>query len=112
MKPDNNAPPFNVDAIPLRLMPDLWDEKKTIRYRGLMFITLYTLSITINFLLFFIPIGIYVYIGGTNGLYMVVATIKWWLILSIPMGVIGGLAAWWDFTRACRKLAKEKANKR
>ncbi len=108
MKPDNNFPPFHADAIPLRLLPDLWDETKILKYRGLKFIALYTLSMAINFLLVFIPIGIYVYFGRINGLHMVVATIKWWLIISTPCGVLMGLAVWWDFTRECRKLAKEK----
>lgn len=111
MKRDPYSAPFNFEAIPHWLAPDLNDATKEINYRGLKFIAVNTLSVAVNFLLCAIPVGIYLYFYRVNELHIVISTIKWWLILSIPWGVMVGLAAWWDFTRAHRKLAKEKANK-
>ncbi len=107
MKPDSNPPgiPFNVDAIPVWLKPDLWDETKVVRCRGLLFILLYTLSVAVFVGIIAIPVGIYkgIHAAGTTALV--------WLAFSLPGGILVGLAVWWDFVRGCRRIAAEAANK-
>ena len=101
MKPDSTAPgiPFNFDAIPIWLKPDLWDETKVVRYRGLLFILLYTLSAAACVAIIFVPIGFY------KGRYAMGTTALIWFFLSLPGGLFVGLAAWWDFVRRSRLLA-------
>jgi hypothetical protein len=107
MKPDSSSPgvPFNFDAIPLWLKPDLWDETKVVRCRGLFFILLYTLSALVFVGIIAIPVGIY------KGKDAAGTTALIWLALSLPGGVLLGLAACWDFNRGCRRIAAEAANK-
>jgi hypothetical protein len=106
MKPDSTPPgvPFNVDAISVWLKPDLWDETKVVRCRGLLFIVLYSLSMTAFGAILAIPIGIYKGINATGTTTLV------WLSLSLPVGVLVGLAAWWDFVRRSRMIAVESAS--
>jgi hypothetical protein len=106
MKPDSNPPgiPFNFHAIPLWLKPDLWDETKKVRCRGLLFVVLYTLSMAVFVAIIAVPAGIY------KGKHMMGTTALIWLALSLPGGLLTGLAAWWDFVRASRKIADEAAN--
>ncbi len=84
MKPDSTPPgvPFNFDAIPLWLKPDLWDESKTVRCRGLLFIVLYTLSVAAFMAILAVPAGIY------KGADMMLTTVLLWLALSLPGGVL------------------------
>jgi hypothetical protein len=106
MKPSPNPPgiPFNFDAIPLWLKPDLWDEAKKVRCRGLLFVVLYTLSAAAFGAILFVPAGIY------KGKDMMGTTALVWLALSLPGGLVLGFASWWDFVRGCRKIAAEAAN--
>jgi hypothetical protein len=78
MKPDSNVPgiPFNFHAIPLWLKPDLWDETKKMRCRGLLFVVLYTLSAAAFVAIIFVPIGIY------KGKHMIGTTALIWLGLT------------------------------
>jgi hypothetical protein len=103
MKPDSTPPgvPFNIDAIPIWLKPDLWDETKVVRCRGLLFIVLYSLSTTAFGAILAIPIGIY------KGINAIGTTTLVWLSLSLSVGVLVGLAAWWDFARRSRLIAVE-----
>lgn len=105
MKPDSTPPgsPFNFDAIPLWLKPDLWDETKAVRCRGLFFILLYTLSVAAFGTILAVPVGIY------KGADMAGTTALLWLTLSLCFGIPLGLAVWWDFVRGCRKIAAEAA---
>jgi len=106
MKPDSNLPgvPFNFDTVPLWLKPDLWDETKTVRCRGLLFILLYILSAAAFGGIIAVPVGIYMGVDtmGTTALVC--------LAVSLPGGVLLGLGTWWDFTRASRRLAVEAAS--
>lgn len=106
MKPDSNPPgvPFNFDVIPLWLKPDLWDETKDVCCRGLLFIALYTISVATFAAIIFVPIAFY------KGTHAVGTTALVWLALSLPVGVLVGLAGWWDFTRASRRISAEMAS--
>ena len=106
MKPDSNSPgvPFNFDAIPLWLKPNLWDETKMVRCRGMLFIALYTLSFSAFMAILAIPVGIY------KGVNETATTVLVWIAVSFPGGVMLGLAAWWDFTRARRRIVAETAS--
>jgi len=108
MKPDNNFPPFNIDAIPLWLEPSLWDEEISLHHRGLKFITLYAVSTVINALMGFIPIACVSAYRSPNAIDGVLSAVFWWLVLSTPVGLLMGFVGWWDFRRACRKLARQK----
>lgn len=104
MKPRGNAPgtPFNFDSIPAWLLPDLWNEEKEVRFRGLLFVLLYTLSVLAFFGLFVLLLSLV--------FSKPVAVMAWvWLYLGIPGGVIYGLANWSDFIRL-RKIASLKKN--
>ena len=106
MKPplDVSGVPFNFNAIPMWLYPDVWDETKQMRLRGLWFVLLYSLSALI---------------------FTCVVAISLALIFSKPMkvmavvglffgglgGIVIGLSAWWDFTRRRKKLLIENAPK-
>ncbi|MES2741713.1 MAG: hypothetical protein V4754_12280 [Pseudomonadota bacterium] len=103
MKPDSNPPgsPFDFDAIPLWMKPDLWNEKKIVRYRGCYFIFLYSLSTLIFASFIFVPIGIY---QGSNMIYTTIAV---WICTSLPWGLIIGVLAWRDFAVKKRKIEIE-----
>lgn len=102
MKPDSNPPGaiFNFHFLPMWLYPDVWDENKEIKLRGLWFIALYVLSTLAFGGLIFVPLGFYL-----NN-WTVTATV--WLALGIGWGFLLGLAAWWDFTRRVKKLESLK----
>lgn len=106
MKPESNVGgvSFNFHAIPLWLQPDLWDETKQVRFRGLLFISLYALSMAVFGAIIFVPIGIYM------GLDAAGTTTAIWLSASLFGGTLSGLGAWWDFVRGCRKIAVEAAS--
>jgi hypothetical protein len=98
MKPDSNAQgsPFNFDAIPIWLYPDVWDEHKSVKLRGFWFLFLYTLSsLTFNGFIF-LPIALFS--GNWHKVFLI------WLMFGVVGGVIVGLAVWWDFTKRARKL--------
>lgn len=106
LKPSGNAPgsPFDFDVIPIWICPGLWDETKEIHLRGFLFVVLYTLSVVVFFaicmvvivLLFSRPIGLVLWFSQ---------------FIALPLGVIYGLATWWDFTRR-KKLLLENAAKK
>ena len=99
--PDVSGVPFNINAIPMSIYPDVWDETQKIRLRGLWFVLLYLLSFLVFGALFLFPLAL------IFGKPMLMTT--WvWLFLCVPFGVIIGLAAWWDFTRKSKKLLAEK----
>lgn len=97
MKPDTSCPPLYPDAIPLWLYPDLFDETKVVTHRGWKFVSLYALSIMLNGLIYFIPIGLYKGAGAYQ------ATLFVWLALTLPSGILLGLGVWRDFNRAERE---------
>lgn len=104
MKPDMNPPGafFNFDAFPFWVYPDLWDETKKVRFRGLWFVILYTLS-------FSIFSGLILFPGSLIFTNKPLWTTTWvWLYLFTPWGFFLGLAAWWDFTKRSKKLLEEK----
>jgi hypothetical protein len=97
MKADSNAPgsPFNFDFIPLLLYPDVWDETKVVKLRGLWFIFLYTLS-TITFAAcIFVPIAFFKPWKTT----LIIG-----LIFGLLFGPFLGLAVWRDFANGKRKI--------
>ena len=100
MTPDGKVPPFNLDALPLWLYPNISDETKEVANRGGWFVLLYTLSMLFNGLVVFGPIALYMAFGGWRGM---VVTLAVWVTVSVPVGIIVGLAAWWDYRRAARK---------
>jgi uncharacterized integral membrane protein len=99
MKPDPDVTgvPFNFDAIPMKLFPGLWDETKKVRMRGLWFILLYTFSTQIFF-------SIFMFFGAILFSRSLGVMLLFSLIIGIPIGIVIGLASWWDFTRKCKKL--------
>ena len=105
MKPNSNYPGsiFNFDAIPVWIQPDLWDETKTLRFRGLWFVLLYALSMATFSALIFVPIGIYFAYSGSNDPKV---TLVLWLVTTVVLGSLLGLATWWDFARKCRETKK------
>jgi hypothetical protein len=104
MKPDNKVPPFNLDALPLWLYPDIFDETKDIANRGGWFVFLYSLSMLLNSFFLFGAIALYMAFGGRQNILVTLAV---WLAVSIPTGILIGLAVWWDYRRAARKAAGE-----
>ena len=104
MKPNSTPPgvPFNFDTIPLWVRPDLWDEATNVKYRGLWFVCLYTMSLGTFAAMIFFPLGLFF-------AKPVIVTTVVWLTLSIVTGIPFGLAVWWDFTRESRKIAAQEA---
>jgi hypothetical protein len=100
MTPDCKVPPFNLDALPLWLHPDIFDETKDVANRGGWFVLLYTLSMLLNSFFIFGPMALYMAFGGGNGMVVALAI---WVSASVPAGILIGLAVWWDYRRAARK---------
>lgn len=98
---DVSGVPYDFNKLPMWLYPDVWDETKHVRLRGLWFVLLYTLS----GILFFGLVAFVLALISPKPL----ALMLWFsLIFSVPIGSIMGLAAWWDFTRRHKKLLAEK----
>jgi lysylphosphatidylglycerol synthetase-like protein (DUF2156 family) len=91
IKPDSNVPgaPYNFDAIPVWLKPVLWNETKNIRFRGLLFVLLYTLSAAAFAAIIFVPVGFYKERDAAG------VTALIWLVLSLCLGIPYALAVWW-----------------
>lgn len=106
MKPDADVTgmPFNFDAIPMWLYPDVWDETKQVRLRGLWFVLLYALS----YLVFFSTLMII----GALIFSRPIWSMLWFSLISVSAGSLMGLASWWDFTRRRKKLLLEEAQKK
>ena len=104
MKPDTNPPGtfFNFDAIPMWLYPDVWDETKRVRLRGLWFVLLYALSLLVFFALF-------MFFGAIIFSRPIRSMLWFSLIIGVPGGAILGLSAWWDFTQRRKKLLLKNA---
>jgi len=103
MKPDGKVPPFNLDAIPLWICPDLFDETKDVQYRELRIVSLYCVSMLAHELMIFGPLAIYMAFGQGNrakGALLV------WLAVGVPFGLLLGLGMWWDF----HKYVKQRQN--
>ena len=98
MKPDTNPPGtiFNFDAITMWIYPDVWDENKEVKLRGLWFVFLYALTTCVFAALFFVPMAIF------SGSWLTIFLV--WLMFALPGGVLLGLAVWWDFTKRVRKI--------
>lgn len=107
MKPprDVSGMPYDFNAIPMWLYPDVWDETKQVRLRGLWFVLLYSIS----FLAFF---SVFMLIGALIFSRPIWSMLWFALIISVPIGGISGLASWWDFTRLHKKLLLEEAQKK
>lgn len=104
MKPNGNVPgsPFDFDAIPVWIFPSLWDETKIVRFRGLWFVLLYTMSVLIYSALFMTVIGL-IFSRPTS-------LVLWFSqYIGLPTGVIYGFATWMDFIRQRKKLLLENA---
>lgn len=103
MKPDNNVPgmPYNFDALPLLILPELWDEGKKVKGRGAWFVFLYTLSIVVFGIFAFIPVALYCFLGGSK----ISSIASLWFGFHFLAGGLTGFAVWRDFVRASRKLA-------
>jgi hypothetical protein len=97
MIPNNRVPPFNLDAIPLWLYPKVFDTAMKVSNRGIWFVFLYLLSMLLNTLIFFGPLALY---KGWGNIHGAMATIWVWLAVSIPFGILLGLAVWWDFYKS------------
>lgn len=102
--PDVSGVPFNFDLIPISFYPDVWDETKQIRLRGLWFVLLYLLSFLVFGAIFLFPLAL---IFGKPML-----TMTWvWLFLCVPGGIVLGFLSWWDFTRRRKQLLEEARKK-
>jgi hypothetical protein len=99
--PDVSGVPFNFDTIPLWLYPDIWDETKQVRCRGLWFVVLYMLSVMVFFAI----------VGIAASLIFAVRTIPAMLMFAFFAGGLGGvlfgLSEWRDFVVRRRELLKE-----
>ncbi len=102
MKPTVNYSGINFDAIPMWIYPDVWDENKPVKFRGLCFILLYTLSFSVFANLLFLPVGLYH--GKLNAAIWIAAT------FGAITGVLGGVAAWYDFSKCVSKLKAAEKN--
>ena len=51
--------PFDFNYIPLKLQPNLWDEKQVLPYRAFRFVYLYVISFAAGAALIFFPIGLF-----------------------------------------------------
>lgn len=107
MKPprDVTGMPYDFNAIPMWIYPDVWDETKQIRLRGLWFVVLDTIS-------FLIFIAIFIFPGALIFDKSLIAAAWVWIFIGIPFGLISGLASWWDFTRLHKKMLLEEARKK
>lgn len=106
MKPEPNVTgiPYNFDLLAIWIYPNLWDETKRVRLRGLWFVLLYALS----YLVFF---SLFMFFGAILFSRPIGAMLYFSLIISLPLGGIVGLANWWDFIRRRRKLLAEENKK-
>lgn len=102
MQPERDVSgiPFNSHAIPLWLYPDVWDETKPIRLRGLWFVLLYALS-------FLVLIASFMFIGALIFSRPLGLMLWFSLVIGIPGGGVIGLGNWWDFTRRRKKLLQD-----
>lgn len=106
IKLDNKGgEPFNFNRIPLWLYPDLFEEDKTVAYRGCWFVLLYLISTLVNTLLVFGPISIAMLFGGGNGASVALYI---WLAIGSPFGIFIGILMWRDFNQQSRKLKQAK----
>ncbi|WP_143072460.1 MULTISPECIES: hypothetical protein [unclassified Variovorax] len=113
MKPDSNTPgyPFNFDAIPHWVEPELLDFNALIKFRKTKIVCLYALSCAIG--------GAWVIFLG----YLLIGllhefTKEWafaffvfWAIASSIFAPLFGLAVLWDFTKAKEKYEITSAEK-
>lgn len=109
MRPDNyvTGMPYNFDALPLLILPDLWNEEKNVPWRGAWLVLLYTLSVFVFGIFAFIPIGLYCVLGRSN----MSSIAALWFGFHFIGGILMGFAVWHDFVRARRKLrAQENAD--
>jgi hypothetical protein len=98
--PDVSGTPFNFDAIPMWLYPDVWDEAQQVRLRGLWFVLLYVLST-----LFFTEVIALILALVFSKSIVVMAV--WGVGFGILGGVLIGLSAWFDFVHRRKKLLVE-----
>lgn len=91
--------PFDFNYIPLKLQPNLWDEKQVLPYRAFRFVYLYVISFAAGAALIFFPIGLFT---GT-----VIAPFVMWAICSVFGGAGIGLLGWWTFCREIKKAVAE-----
>ena len=101
MKIDSSFPPFNTDAFPLWVRPDLFDETKEIAHRGWLIVGLYLASLLLNGLIICGPLAIYMAFGGFHG---VVVSLSIWLIIFFPGGLVIGLAVRREFNMRVKKM--------
>ena len=101
MKPPDSAPgsPFDFNLAARFLIPDLWNEKKPMRFRGVGFVFSYLLSALIYFSAIILPICFILSRPVWPSLVLIFCS-------GAPFGVMCGLAAWWDFNR--RKFRGEE----
>lgn len=94
MKRKANPPgtPFNFDFIADWLFPDLWEKDVPMRFRGAAFIFVYSLSVFFYFSIIILPIAVFLSRPIDGALKIVI-------YFGIPIGIVCGMAAWWDFYR-------------
>ncbi len=88
---DHSGVPYNFDVIPNWILPEMYDKKKAMPFRGLWFVLLYALSTTIFGGLLFIPLALF------SGKWAVPLVL--WSIFGFGGGALIGFAKWWDFSR-------------
>jgi hypothetical protein len=93
--------PFNWDFIPKIFDEDIFDETKTVRFRGGRFVLWYTISSLVWMCGVFGLISLLVQANAS------VAILKIGAYIGGTGGVILGLASWWEFHKAVKKKALE-----
>lgn len=107
MKADSNIPgyPFNFDAIPRWIEPNLLEFDARISRQKLKIISLYALSCVVGIgwgaILGGLVIGMFNEFSTKSALVFLV----FWATLSAILGPLFGLAVLWDFTKAKKKHA-------
>ena len=101
MKIDSSFPPFNTDAFPQWVRPDLLDETKEIAHRGWLIVGLYLASLLLNGLIICGPLAIYMAFGSFRG---VLVSLSIWLVIFFPGGILIGLAVRREFNVRVKKM--------
>lgn len=104
MLPPRDLEIFSFNAIPIWLKPDLWNQEKLVPWRGFWFVLLYLISTLVFFgVLIFVSILL---VGYSEKVLI------FFISIGCVSGVLVGLASWWDFVKAFRKLHQDKELKK
>ncbi|WP_143684645.1 hypothetical protein [Variovorax sp. KK3] len=106
-KPEINVPgvPYDFDAIPRWIEPNLWNLTSPVRYRRTKIAVLYALSCIGMGTTVCLPI--YLFLGIGNGFASGRALGIWFLwLVGVAIAPAYGLTVLWDFAKANREAVK------